>query len=1067
MTLERQTISIPVGGTMSQAEAAPYVRGNVLSENVRYDKRGLASKRRPAAEVASSADTGLVNAVFDVSGNPWIAGPGGAARLDDLEDAITRSNVTEPRHSSTRVTPILRGRLIAQNPSVAVVGNLMCVVWTDTDVPDFAPDFIDTTSEVWCAWYDVSGTAARIVSGPSQVSGYVRSAHVVALDTGSTDACFILIGETSASAMRWDRYVVSAGTYAWSGGAAFAIGRISSNTAYDVCGSTAFGGYSGTLRAYAVWAEAAGTRLYSVDAAGTVVGATTTGSGRDDGCAIYHDPVGDHVYVGQRDGRIWSAAPSTLVPDGGYSTTVTLPVDLNVTRVALGAADGSGGVLAAYSGRELVGYGGLGVPVIWGTAVWRVNSGSFYTFVPNVAVIGKPLRFNATSDTRTFLPVQGFASQRGYLLSFDDIGDQLVEGDWPCAEHASMSSALECKFNYLDASDNLLDGPISNWTIPLVQDSDGDMHFVYPVVTQLATYDPDQVAMMQIDHARIRSTLLAPNRVTKASDVAIVASGAGAVCYDSQLVTQLCPQRPDPPTNTGKFGDAIAGYTSVNADTYYFSVIWGWFDAQGREHRSAESEQTSAIWTGIGNVSGSDWIPFLWACPIPMPLALYGLETRSFYLDVIQSAANDATDRRVIGRLWNPNVDSDFPDSVIFQPVQIITTSALLPRTVVQIVRDFDATTVPYVEPYTVSELEAVAVSGLVDIVSTQQRLWALSAENRSSVLVTKPITPTVTPEFADELSIDVPQEGGDCVALGALDDKIIVFKTSRIYVIVGDPGDATGERSSVQRPRLLSSDVGATNAAGVVEGPFGIAFQSLRGPMLLTRGMELQPIGEAVKDLASNLHAVGSLVPSQQEVRWYLYADRDGERWTTQNSAVVWQYERNEWASWTDLSVLAESANGASIWQAWGTASLYLENDAPDWALGGYNNSVTSPWIQLGNVEGYVRAWRVAILGYYYTGHVNVSVAYDYDDAIAETHVFLESVCSTLVAANDRIEISIRPERQKCSAIQITIEGQAVPGQDPPYPTVGEGLSVISADLEIGVKSGTARRRLAAEAKR
>ena len=104
---------------------------------------------------------------------------------------------------------------------------------------------------------------------------------------------------------------------------------------------------------------------------------------------------------------------------------------------------------------------------------------------------------------------------------------------------------------------------------------------------------------------------------------------------------------------------------------------------------------------------------------------------------------------------------------------------------------------------------------------------------------------------------------------------------------------------------------------------------------------------------------------------------------------------------------------------------------------------------------------WRVVALLVHYTGHVQFHLAYDYDEADVETIEFLESVCDAQRAANGRLELSVRPSRQKCSAIRVTIE-EIFSAQAPPFPTVGQGISVVSLDLEIGVKSGTSRRRLA-----
>lgn len=1075
MTLERQILSVPIGVSMSQAEAAPYVQGNAEAVNVRFEKTGLVSKRRPAAYLTDASDTALSNNVTDVSGVLHVNGIGGSMRFDAQRQLFTRQNRTEPRTSQSRVTAALRGRRIAANPSIAVIDNIACVVWTDDQSPFVVGltgySYSISTAEVWCAFYDISGETFRLLSGPSKVTGYVRSAHVVAVNTGTSSKCFILIGESSSTAMRWDRYVLSAGTYTFSGGAAFAIGRASANAPYDACGVESAPGYTGTHRAYAVWPSAGGTQVYSVTAAGVVTGTTVSGSGRTEGIACGHNQYTNILYIAQRNGIYWGLADTLTGALAGASGTLSIPASMNVLRVAVcGSAASGSPAFIAFSGRRLPSVGATARQ--WGVLAFKVGGVTASTYVPNVAIIGKPLFYSSAQAPRLLLPVQGFESRRGFLLSFDGLTQDDGSDSWPSAPHAAFSSTLFCEANTLNLSEDGLNAPISNWTTPLVLDSDGDIHFVYPVALELDISNPipPRARILQLDHARVRAAQHAPCRTTRASDLTIHASGSGAVCADTQFTTELTPQRPDAPKSTGRDGDAVfSGIVSSNTDTYYLSVIWGWIDMQGREHRSAESGQWSGQWTGgLGRIAGSDWIPFLFVCPIPMPLALYQNDVRNYYVDIIQSAANDADTRRVISRMWNPHIPSDYPDCAVFQLVQNgLATSALYPRSVATAVRDFTATTIAFPEPYTTSELEASAPAGLVDIVSTQSRLWALSSEAKFSVLCTKPITPTYAPEFADELSVDIPQEGGDCIGLAALDDKLIVFKTSRIYIIVGDPGDASGNRSSVQRPRLLSSDVGATNAAGIVEGPFGVAFQSLRGPMLLTRGLELEPIGEKVIDLATGYKAVGTLVPGEQEVRWHLFTDVDFNRWVPIDRAVTWQYERNEWATWTDVTTLASVVSGDIVSEVWPPNFLRQETPNPSWPSATYANSITTPWVRLDSVEGYVRVWRCAILGYHYTGNVFVNVSYDYDDTIAETHTFLEGVMSSIRATSGRAEFSIRPNRQKCSSIRLNIVCNSISGQEPPYPTTGQGLSLVSVDLEIGGKSGTSRRRLQAEAKR
>lgn len=1091
MTLQRQTLSVPIGVGQSEKEAAPYIQGNASTVNVRFDKSGRAAKRRGAETLAGNG-SGSPNGLINVDGAVHINGRDGSFRYDPQIAELVRQNKTEPRASQAKITSVLRGRRFACLPSVAVVANTMCVVWSDTEIPHVANRSGHTlevdTSAVFCAFYDISGEGCRLLAGPTRVDGYVRSAHVVGLDTGSSTRCFIIIGETSRSAMRWDRYVLSAEDYTFTGGASMS-NRIANDVTYDVCGIEDPYGTGATPRAYAVWPVATGTRVQSIDASGTVTSLIITTAGRLNGIAICHNAQSSQVWIGQADGAYYSYA-DTLSGGAISSGTVSIPADIQVQRVVMGVADGNTTGLFACSGRFIAYTDGSATPIAWGTYINRLTPGSGPTtevFVPNLVLTGKPKTFSApftaSSNPTAHFPMAGFSSRRCFLVAIENLDSSTaVSADLEPYLVASYGDACFNEANVWNDGEALYPGAENgtNWTVPLVMDSDGDWHTVYPVATEvtpssslLPTYNAI-VSALQLDHVRIRVGQIAPRRATTAADLAIFVGGAGAACADGQFTADLTPQRPDPIQNSGKESDVVVTYGDTSTDEFSFSVIWGWTDMQGREHRSAESDQLTAVWDSLWVTAGASVKPFLFVAPIPMFASVFRQDAKTLWVDVVQSSANSPADRYIIGRLYKPDADSDFPDCIviILDPTGTLISPAY-PNSVVQPTRT-PSTAFGLARPYTFTDLEAEAPAALVDITSTQNRLWALSASSRFSVLVTKPIETTIAPEFNSSLSVEVPQEGGDCVGLAALDDKIVVFKDSRVYVIVGEPGDATGARSTIQRPRLVSGDVGCTNAASIVEGPFGVAFMSARGPMLLSRGLEFRAIGERVQDTVAGKRAVGSIIPTQREVRWMLVTDTDGTRWDDTYTSVVWDYDLDQWSVWTPN---LDADYGKPIHQIEIGERVYLLSGgelqeetatATAWGAAYWGASVSSPWIRLADVEGFARVWRLTSLLYYYTGHVYVDLAYDYDDAVSETHEFLEATIAPLAAANGRTEISVRPSRQKCSAVRFTIRELAYVPQPPPTPpTTGEGISLVSVDAEIGVKSGTARRRLADSAKR
>lgn len=1057
MTLQRQTISIPIGVGQSEAEAAPYIEGNARVENGRFPKKGLIGKRRSFESRGATGMPGSANALAEVGGVPSAITSAGHRRYDAEEDEWRATNSADPRPSQARISSLLRGRQASTCPSVAILQDVMMVVWTDVDVGDLtlgsqpwssvAAESVTDTRLAY-AFFGVSGDELTLLSGPTIVSsGFTRAAHVVALETGDANRCFVVIGETSSDQMGWARYTLSAGTYALPAATNFGGQRDIPNRGFDVCASR-----GGTARAFGVWEASGGlgARIVSVPATGSPTVLDIAGHPSE---AIFHDYELGKVATAGLDGRVGLTDDSLAGTGTSIPYTATLDPGLTPRRCVIGRYSSTLPFVAWSDARLNADPGGISLtdPVAWGTqcdVLTAAYAASSSVWQPNLLLIGKPYWSSTTS--KSYLPVCGLSSRRGFLVAFAT--ESNLTTAW--APHASFSSSLITHCNALEPDD----GP--NWTTPLVPDSSGILHTVYPVAITIDAF-AETTTSVQLDHVRVNVTRHAPVRVVKANDLAIYGGGAGLGCIDGQVAAELTPQRPDKPFITNKLAGNSFALPGASADLMYVSVGWGWIDGFGREHRGPISDQTAVAWDSFF-FAGGVAEPYLWAAPVPMPTALLGERYKYLFLDVYCSKRADASQVRRVARIIDPPSDASFPDCKVWWFEQAGATATSYPANAGVLFVD-DVTTASggsLPSPYTDTELEAEAPAGVLDVVSTQQRLWALSAESRFSVLVTKPITAGYAPEFSSALSVDVPAEGGECTGIAALDDKVVVFKRNRIYVIVGDPGDANGDRATIQKPRLLSSDVGCVCASSIVEGPFGVAFQSARGLELLSRGLELSFVGERVLDsLDTAQRTAGVLIPEDGEVRWIVADDEDGARWNLTGDAIIWDYRDNQFA--------IDAVNGAAHYMVATSGNVWrvapngtTEVELSDWSSGAlYNVSVTTPWIQTSGVQGFQRVWRLNLLGYYYTGNVDVTIAYDYDDAVAETHSWLEADLTTLAAANGRILLSVRPNRQKCAAIKVTIAEDAIGPQGGPYPTAGRGLEFIALDAEVGVKSGTVRR--------
>lgn len=474
-----------------------------------------------------------------------------------------------------------------------------------------------------------------------------------------------------------------------------------------------------------------------------------------------------------------------------------------------------------------------------------------------------------------------------------------------------------------------------------------------------------------------------------------------------------------------------------NIDAYAYQVTYEWTDAQGNIHRSAPSIPVFVTTTGSGT-TGS----------ITLKIPTYRL--------TYKTGANVV---RIVIYRWSVGQQAYYQVTSVTSPTLNDTTV----DSITYVDTLADASIIGNQLIYTTGGvLENIAAPALADQALFKSRLVGIDAEDRNLLWASKQVIPTVPVEFSDLITIYVaPSTGaqgstGECTAVTAMDDKLIIFKQDAIYFVAGDGPDNLGNNNNFTEPQFITATVGCTNKHSIVFIPQGIMFQSDKGIWLLSRGLGTEYIGapvEAQND-ATVLSATG--IPGTNQVRFTL----------DNGVTMMYDYYYNRWGYFTGIPSISSTlyANLHTYVNASGqifqeTPGLYMDGTHP------VLMSFTSGWCNLAGLQGYQRLYWFLLLAEYATPHtLNVSVAYDFNSnpldfmtinpdnynapfGEADGNFGDESP----FGGNDTVEDwRIFATKQKCQSFQITVQEQfdASKGTVP-----GAGLTFSGISMTAGLK--------------
>lgn len=317
-----------------------------------------------------------------------------------------------------------------------------------------------------------------------------------------------------------------------------------------------------------------------------------------------------------------------------------------------------------------------------------------------------------------------------------------------------------------------------------------------------------------------------------------------------------------------------------------------------------------------------------------------------------------------------------------------------------------------------------------------KNRLVGISSEDPLTWWFSKPVGTGIPVQFSQAFYKKIPELGGAVTALGRLDDKLVFFKRSSVFIIVGAGPNNLGLQDDFNDPELVTTDTGCTEPKSVVRMPMGLMYKSAKGIYLINRGLNVQYIGAPVEAYNGDAITSSQLIENVNQVRFTLATGK----------TLVYDYFFDQWSVFTN-----QNAIDSTLFE---TKTTYLtpggrifkeaENVWTDAGTPIYLRLKTA-WLSMNGLQGLERIYNAMVLGDYKSPHtLTIQVAHEFDATPSQTTA-IPSPTSPGV-----YQYKVYMTRQKTDAMQFTLQ------ESQTGPTYGEGLDISAITIEAGVKSGT-----------
>lgn len=476
---------------------------------------------------------------------------------------------------------------------------------------------------------------------------------------------------------------------------------------------------------------------------------------------------------------------------------------------------------------------------------------------------------------------------------------------------------------------------------------------------------------------------------------------------------------------------AQSGAAGLANGAYQYIVVYEWIDGKGQIHRSVTSLPVAFTVTGgPRNVT------------LTIPTLRYTSKKAPVRAEVVISVYRTAASGTLFYKASSdtaPLYNDPTVDTVSF--VDTTTDATLTARPLLY-------TTGGTLDNYTVPSCNVVRVF--------KNRLFVAGLERESDVLFSKSHVNDEGVAFSDLFNLQVGNQGGSVTALAVLDEKLVLFKETGIYILTGDGPTDTGAQNDFLVPQQVASDVGCTEPESIAETPNGVMFKSAKGIYLLSRALQVEYVGAKVEEFNALNVSGAVVVPDQNQVRFT----------TTQGRSLVYDYFFQLWTTFTNQeSVSAVGWNSSFVYlrptgEALQESTTYSDDNTV------IRTRIGTQWFQTGGLQGFQRCYTGILIGEYIGEHrLRVRVAYDFEPFYREDFIMNPipvvngDVYGTDVYGAGEFgggtgvyQFDFKPARQKCQSMRLLIEDTF------PDNTGTGAFNITGLTLIIGVKGGTNR---------
>jgi len=349
--------------------------------------------------------------------------------------------------------------------------------------------------------------------------------------------------------------------------------------------------------------------------------------------------------------------------------------------------------------------------------------------------------------------------------------------------------------------------------------------------------------------------------------------------------------------------------------------------------------------------------------------------------------------------------------------------------------------------------------------ITHQNAIWGVSSEDQQLLFYSGDYFPGVAPWFSSGFQIRC-DTGGAITALASLDDKVIIFKSDRIFYVSGSRPNALGTGSSLTNPQLLSTDVGCSEARSVVRTGDGVYFLTSKGIYLLDRGLNVIYIGAPMEGYVQHYGncIAAVLLPDRQEIRWEFTGPDGTQSWSQVARKIVFNYGTKRWTTHLNYNSLVPvtATGGIGVRYVWFTSAGVAYQEAT--SAGTDPSSTFIPmqletfWLAPTGPQGLTRVQYIILLASRLSAHgIQIELARNYNNSYAQSKTFAD----TSTFANDQRSWNVPQQQGESFRVRVTTTADNASGQG-----FGASMNAVGVRLVALAKRGSFNKFMAATQK-